>query len=95
MEDHQGWKIVEGGESDVIGLEPLGSNTVPSGGYPWESSHGHDVTDDGWILDSRKKRVMLLPHRWRIRERLRIWDGQFLELLDRRLLEPVIIELDE
>ena len=91
----KGWKVVESGKSDVIGLEPLGRNADPSGGYPWESSHGHDVTDDGLILDSRKKRVMWLPHRWRIGQELRIWDGRFLGLLDGGLPEPVIIELDE
>ena len=91
----EGWKIVKSGKSDIIGLEPLGPNAKPSGGCSWESSHGHSITDDGWILDSRKKRVMWLPHRWRIDEELRIWDGRFLGLLDRKLPEPVILELDE
>ena len=91
----EGWKIIKDETSDVIGLEPLGSNADPSGGFPWKSSHGHHVTDDGWILDSRKKRVMWLPHRWRILGRDRIWDGRFLGLLDGGLPEPVIIELDE
>ena len=95
VENRQGWKIVKGGKSDVIELEPLGSNANPSGGYPWESSHGHNVTEDGWILDSRKKRVMWLPHRWRVGKELRIWDGRFLGLLDWGLPEPIIIELDE
>ena len=91
----EGWKIVKDEKSDVVGLEPLGPNAKPSGGYLWESSHGHDVTDDGWILDSKKKRVMWLPYRWRIYERYRIWNGQFLGLLDPKLPEPVILELDE
>ena len=92
----RGWKVIKGGKSNVIRLEPLERNAEPSGGYPWESSHGHDVTDDGWILDSRKKRVMWLPHRWRTYEEMhRIWNGRFLGLLDPRLPEPVILELDE
>ena len=91
----EGWKIVKSGKSDIIGLEPLGPNAKPSGGYLWESSHGHDVADDGWILDSRKKRVMWLPHRWRVRKELRIWGGRFLGLLGHELPEPVILELDE
>ena len=91
----EGWKIIKGGELDVIGLEPLGLNEGPSGGYPWESPHGHIVTDGGWILDSRRTRVMWLPHNWRINKRLRVWDGQFLGLLDGELPEPVILELDE
>ena len=90
-----GWTIVKGGKSDVIELEPLGPNANPSGGCPWESSHGHDVTNDGWILDSRKKRIMWLPHRWRVHEYLRRWDGRLLGLLDGRLPEPVILDLGE
>ena len=89
-------KIIRGEGSDVIGLEPLLERSAkPSGGYLWESSHGHNVTDDGWILDSRKKRVTWLPHHWRFSKEYRIWDGQFLALFDRILPEPVIIELYE
>ena len=91
----EGWKIIKDETSDVIGLEYLGWIAGPSGECPWDSSHGHDVTDDGWILDSREKRVMWLPHRWRIDERNRIWDGRFLGLLNGGLPEPIIIELDE
>ena len=90
-----GWKITKHETSEVIGLEPLEWNAYPSGGHPWESAHGHNVTDDGWILDSRNKRVMWLPHRWRIDERRRIWDARFLGLLDPELPEPVILEFDE
>ena len=90
-----GKKIIRGGGSDVIKLEPLRDwFDRPSGGYLWESSHGHNVTDDGWVLDSGKKRVMWLPHHWRFSdERDRIWDGRFLALFDRKLPEPVIIEV--
>ena len=52
-----GHKIIRGGGSDIIGLEPVGDDDGPSGGYLSDSSHGHEVTDDGWILDSEKKRV--------------------------------------
>jgi len=85
-----GKKIIRGGGSDVVG-----DVDGPSGGYPWESSHGHDVTDDGWILDSRKKRVMWLPHHWRASGNDQIWDERFLALFDPGLPEPVIIELYE
>ena len=57
-------EIIRGGGSGVIGLGPLQSLGAPSGGYPWESSYGHEVTNDGWILDSRKHRV----HRKKRRE---------------------------
>ena len=89
-----GWKIIKDGTSNVIGLECLPENTCLPGGYPWESSHGYDVTDDGWILNSRKKRVMWLPHHWReLNERDRRWDGRFLWLLNRDLPEAIIVEL--
>jgi len=91
-----GKKIIRGGGSDDIELEPLESFKIPSGGYLWESSHGHNVTNDGWILDSREKRVMWLPHHLlRVSESYRIWDGRFLVLFDPGLPEPVIIELYE
>jgi len=86
-------KIIMGGGSDVIRVEPVGRD-APSGGHLWESAHGHEITDDGWILDSRKKRVMWLPHNWRV-ERRRRWDGRFLVLFGRELPEPVIIEMYE
>jgi len=90
-----GGKIIRGEGTDIIGLERLHRGSVPSGGYLWESSHGHNITDDGWILDSRKKRVMWLPHHWRVYEEYQVWDGQFLALFDPSLPEPVIIELYE
>jgi len=90
-----GKKIIRGGGSDVIGLEPIGNGDGPSGGYLWESAHGHEITDDGWILDLRRKRVVWLPHHWRVRKEYWIWDGWFLALFDRELPEPVIIELYE
>jgi WD40 repeat protein len=89
-----GWKITKSGESDVIELEPLRPNTRPSGGYLWESPHGHDVARDGWILDSRGKRLVWLPHFWRVYKRYPIWDGRFL-VLSTGLHGLVILELDE
>jgi len=92
-----GRKVIRDGGSNIIGLErllPYGH--VPSGGHLWESSHGYKVTDDGWILDSRKKRVMWLPHHWRpVSEWNQIWDERFLALFNHGLPEPVIIELYE
>ena len=91
----QGLKIIKDGESNVIRLEHLPENTHPSGGYPWRSSHGHRITDDGWIFNSRKKRLMWLPHQWRMGEQCWSWDGQFLGLLNHKLPDPIIIELGE
>ena len=89
----RGWKIIKDTKSNVIGLERLPDDVCPSGGYPWESPHGRSVTDDGWIFNSRKKRLMWLPHRWRGGERNQVWGGQFLGLLGSSLPEPIIVEL--
>ena len=92
----EGRKITKDGQSGVIGVDPLRSNAGPSGGpFPWISPHGHYVTNDGWVFNSRDKRLMWLPHRWRSYQRLWIWDGRFAGLLDPGLPEPVILELDE
>ena len=88
-----GQKIVRGEGSDVVGLEPLRYDSIPSGGPLWESPRGHNVADDGWILDPRKKRLMWLPHHWRVSKEYRVWDGRFLALFDPGLPEPVIIEM--
>ena len=89
-----GWEIVKDEKSNVVGLEPLPENMRPPEGCPRRSSRGYDVTDDGWILDSRKKRVMWLPHRWRkLYERGQMWDGRFLGFLNFELPEPIIVEL--
>jgi len=93
--DTGGQKIIRDGGSNIIGLEPLRRGSVPSGGRLWGSSCGHRVTDDGWILDSRKKRVMWLPHHWRASRNDQMWDERFLALFDPGLPEPVIIELYE
>ena len=90
-----GWEIVGGEGSGVVGLEPLLDNMCSSGGNPLESPHGHRVADDGWIFNSRKERLMWLPHRWRGYKEGRKWDGRFLGLLHGQLPEPIIIEFDE
>jgi len=92
--DCGGQKIIRGGGSDVIGLEPVGNYDDPSGGDLCVSAHGHEITDS-WVLDSRKKRVMWLPHHWRVAYEHQIWDGRFLALFDPGLPEPVIIEVYE
>jgi len=93
--DSNSQKIIMGGGTDIIRVEPVGRGDAPPGGYLWESAHGHDITRDGWILDSRKKRVMWMPHHWRVHREYRIWDGRFLVLFDGELPEPVIIEMYE
>jgi len=90
----QGWKIIKDVKSDIIRVESLRA-APPSGGYPWESFRGHEVTDGGWILNSGKKRLMWLPHHWREYILSRKWCGQFLGLSHGGLSEAIVIQLGE
>ena len=47
-----GWKIVEGGGSGPIQLEPRDRIVHPSGVFDWESCGGYEVRDDGWVLSA-------------------------------------------
>ena len=63
-------------------------------GYPWRSSRGYRVTSDWWIVNSDRKRVLMLPPPWQSDAVQRVWGGQFLALLHRGLPEPVILDLE-
>jgi len=88
------WKIVKDSESGINKLDYLGSTEEPPGGFPWQSSCGYHVTDDGWILSSSRKRLLWLPHHWRSDKRGRMWSGKFLALLYGELPEAVVLELE-
>jgi len=88
----QGWQVVGEHGSTQVNLTPLPVGSPPEG-YPWRSSRGYTVTDDGWVLDLRGKRLLWLPPRWRSDERkTRVWSGQFLALLHKTLPEPVVLK---
>jgi len=89
----EGWAIVRDSESDVTKLERLDPTGGPSGGFPWQSSHGCQVTDDGWVLNSTGKGLLWLPPHWRSVEMHRVWSGRFLALLHPGLLEVVVLEV--
>ena len=92
----RGWKLIEDNESGSTKLEPLGPTVHPSGGFPWISRHGHEVTPDGWVRNSSGKLLLWLPGQWRSnRVEDIIWHGQFVGLLRAELPEPVILELSE
>ena len=89
------WRVTEDGTPQVTKLESLGSTDDPPEGFPWRSSHGYQVTGDGWILSSRGKRLLWLPHHWRSQGSFRkMWRGKFLALLHAELSEPVVLELE-
>lgn len=85
------WKIVKGGKANTIKLEFLGLSTDPPGGFPWQSSHDYQVTDDAWILNSSGKRLLWLPNHWQINQ---VWNGKFLGLFHRKLPDVAILELE-
>jgi len=91
----EGWTIVKDSESGVTKLEPLGPTTYPSGGIPCRSSRGYRVTDDWWVVSPSGKRLLWLPHDWRLHETSRRWRGRFLGLLHSEFPDVVILELDE
>ena len=95
--DHhvKGWKIVKNSRSQIRELEPLEPTEYPSQIFPWQSHHGYEVTNDGWVLSPTKKRLMWLPHHWMSEETFRIWSGQILGLRHRELPEVVILEFFE
>ena len=92
----RGWKIIEGSEPGSTELKPLGPTVHPSGGFPWESRLGYEVTPEGWVRSSSGKLLVWLPGQWRSGDRRAIiWHGQFVGLLRGELSEPVILELSE
>ena len=89
------WKITRDETLDVTKLESLGSTEHPLEGFPWRSSHGYQVTDDGWVVNSDKKRLLWLPHNWRSGKKfIRMWRRKFLALLHGELPEVVVLELE-
>ena len=89
------WKITRDETLVLTKLESLRSTEDPLEGFPWQSSHGYQVTDDGWVVNPGKKRFLWLPHNWRSgKEFSRMWGRKFLALLHGELPEAVVLELE-
>ena len=89
----EGWKIIKDGESNTIKLEYLGRTRCPPGERPWQCPPDYKVTD-GWILHSSGKRLLWLPPQWWPGQYDRVWGGQFLALVNRKLPEVLILGLE-
>ena len=62
---------------------------------PWKSLCGYKVAEDGWILGTGGKRLLMLPPLWRSEWKVnRVWNEKFLALLHGGLPEVVILELE-
>ena len=90
-----GWEIVGDSESNSLKMESLRPNWYPQSECPWTPPRGHNITEDGWMLDSNGKRLLWLPPHWRSEEKSRMWSGRFLAFLHHELPEPVILEVLE
>jgi len=91
--EEEGWQVVKSDGSMKVSLDPLPIGNPPEE-YPWRSSRGYAVTDDGWVLSFEGKRLFWLPPDWRSQEKgTRVWSGQYLVLLHNTLPKPVILKL--
>ena len=88
------YEITEDSESGTIEIKHQRTPPRPRGFYQ-ESSRGYTVTDDWWVLSPSQKRLLWLPHRWRMGEKDRAWGGRFLGLLSCKLSEVAIVEFLE
>ena len=86
-------EIIEDGEFGTIELKYQRTPRTPRGFFQ-VSSRGYTVAGGGWVLGPGQKRLLWLPHRWRM-EWNRTWGGQFLGLVDRGLSEVVVLEFLE
>ena len=89
-----GWEVIEVEDDEPSNrrLQPLEMTKCQPGALPWQSSHGYEVTNDGWVLSPTQKRLLWLPHPWRSVARHRTWSGRFLGLFHLGLPEVVILE---
>ena len=89
------WAVIQKGSSNTIELEKLENNEESKCVYPWDSEHGHQITDDGWVLSSSGMRLLWLPHNWRPKVKVQgRWSGQCLGIWNADLLQPVILKLE-
>ena len=87
-------KITRGGPLDNPIMTPATNIEDGSWRCPLGAPGGHQVTDDGWILSTDRKRLLMLPPPWQSHANKQVWNGQFLALLHGSLPELVILELE-
>ena len=78
-------------KSDESNTEEDSDETRP----PWQSPHGHQVMDNGWIVSSSGKWLFLLPPHFQLDREYRIWGGQYLAFLWGVFPEILILEVLE
>ena len=89
------WAIVEQDGCDAIKLEHVKNTMQPQGGFPWHSSCGYQITDNGKVLSSSGKQLLWLPHHWQPDDELQMkWCGEILVVWNWSLPEPIILKLE-
>jgi len=88
------WAIIRDDESNIIELEHTGEAMNPQSGFPWHSSCGYQITDDGWVRSSGGKLLLWLPHHWQSVVLEKKWSGNFLALSQQGAPEAIILELE-
>ena len=88
------WEIIKENGSNSIKLKEL-NDTETLWSFPWLSSYGYQVTNDGWILNSSGKCLLWLPYHWRPDKKMqRKWSGKFLGVWNENSPSPYILELE-
>ena len=94
--DHDGyvewWEIIKENETNAIRLESFDKKEQL--GLPFISSHGYQVTSNGWICSSSGKRLLWLPKHWLPGNDYILWHNKLLAMWNSSLLEPIILELE-
>ena len=90
------WALVVESGSNAIKLERLPTSTKPPSSLPWNSPHGYQVTDDGWILSPTGMHLMWLPYHWQTRYKVqKFWSKKLLVLHYENLSEPLILRFED
>ena len=90
--DVEWWEIIKEDESNTIWLESF--DKKENIGLPFISSHGYQVTNDGWVCSSSGKRLLWLPKHWLPWNDYMLWHNKLLAIWNGSLLEPIILELE-
>ena len=93
IQHDMGWEITKDSKSNITRLEHLEENKCPPDEFPWQCPPRYEVTD-GWVLHSSGKRLLWLPPHWWSGQFDRVRSGQFLALLNSKLPEVLILELE-
>ena len=89
------WEIVKQDGSNAIELKQVESTIQQQGGFPWQSSCGYQITENGMVLSSSGDQILWLPHHWRPDRKFQMrWSEKILVVWNGLLPEPIILKLE-